>query len=84
MNTPLILISHALCPYVQLVATDKRSAHDVTLLEGLGRAFYWQHLLDTGVMKSGSDIARAEGLHASVINELLRLNLLAPTSSGNG
>jgi hypothetical protein len=44
----------------------------------LGRAYYWQHLLDTGVMTSGSAIARAEGLHRSVVNELLRLTLLAP------
>jgi hypothetical protein len=41
-------------------------------------AFYWQQLLDNGVMKSGSDIARQEGLHPSTVNELLRLTLLAP------
>jgi hypothetical protein len=29
-------------------------------------------------MKSGSAIARAEGLHHSVVNELLRLTLLTP------
>jgi hypothetical protein len=29
-------------------------------------------------MKSGSEIARAEGLHPSVTNELMRLSLLAP------
>jgi hypothetical protein len=44
----------------------------------MARAFYWQHLLDTGVMASGSAIARAEKLHHSVVNELLRLTLLAP------
>ncbi len=49
-----------------------------TLIDGLARAFYWQHLLDTGAMKSGSAIARAEKLPPSVINELLRLTLLAP------
>ena len=32
---------------VQRVATDERSVHDVTLLDGVTRAFYWQHLLDT-------------------------------------
>lgn len=63
---------------VQRVADDDRHVHDVTLLEGLARAFYWQHLIDTGTMKSGSDIARAEKLHASVVTELLRLTLLAP------
>jgi len=60
------------------VAADDRHVHDVTLLEGVARGFYWQHLVDTGVMKSGSDIARAEGLHPSVPNELMRLTLLAP------
>ncbi len=63
---------------VQRITDDKRQVHDVTLLEGLARAFYWQHLLDIGAMKTGADIARAEGLHPSVINELLRLTLLAP------
>ena len=62
----------------QRVVDDARQVHDATLLEGLGRAFYWQHLVDTGAMKDGSDIARAEGLHPSVVNELLRLTLLAP------
>ena len=60
------------------VAADHRHVHDVTLLEGVARGFYWQHLVDTGVMKSGSDVARAEGLHSSVANELMRLTLLAP------
>ena len=42
---------------VQRVAADERSVHDVTLLDGVARAFYWQHLLDTGAMQSGSAIA---------------------------
>ncbi len=52
--------------------------HDVTLTQAMARAFYWQHLLDAGEMASGSSIARAEGVHHSVVNELLRLTLLAP------
>jgi hypothetical protein len=63
---------------VRRLAITGTPAHDTTFLEGLGRAFYWQHLIDTGVMQSGSAIARAEGLHHSVVNELLRLALLAP------
>ena len=43
------------------VVTDDRHVHDVTLLEGLARGFFWQHLVDTGVMKSGSDIDRRKG-----------------------
>lgn len=55
-----------------------RSVHEVALLDGLARAYYWQRMLDAGEMESGSAIARAEGLHQSVVNELLRLTLLAP------
>lgn len=42
------------------------------------RAFYWQQLLDDGVVGSGSEIAQREGLHHSTVNELLRLRLLEP------
>ena len=63
---------------VRRVASDERSVHDVTLIDGLARAFYWQHLLDIGAVQSGSAIARAEKLHSSVVTELMRLTLLAP------
>jgi hypothetical protein len=52
--------------------------HDQPLLVALTRAFYWQQLLDDGVVASGSEIAQREGLHHSTVNELLRLTLLAP------
>ena len=51
---------------------------DQPLLVALTRAFYWQHLLDDGVVASGTDIAKREGLHHSTVNELLRLTLLEP------
>jgi hypothetical protein len=62
----------------ELLANTVAPAFDSTLLEGLARGFYWKHLMDTGVVASGSDIARREGLHFSVVNELLRMTLLAP------
>jgi hypothetical protein len=52
--------------------------HDPTIIEGVGRAFHWQRLLDNGEFESGSAIARAEGLHRTTVNVLLRLTLLAP------
>ena len=52
---------------------------DQPLLLALTRAFYWQQLLDDGVVCSGSEIAQREGLHHSTVNELLRLTLLEPT-----
>jgi hypothetical protein len=48
------------------------------LITALTRAFYWQQLIDDGVVVSGSDIAKREGLHHSTVNELLRLTLLDP------
>lgn len=63
---------------VQLLGTSSAAAPDTKFLVGLSRAFYWKILLDSGVMKSGSEIAKNEGLHHSVVNELMRLTLLAP------
>ncbi len=44
----------------------------------LTRTVYWQQLLDDGVVGSGSEIAKREGLHHSAVNERLRLTLLEP------
>jgi len=66
-------------PDGQVEAPGKVAAqHDQPLLVALTRAFYWQQLLDDGVVASGSDIAQREGLHHSTVNELLRLTLLEP------
>jgi hypothetical protein len=59
-------------------AGEVTTQHGQPLLVALTRAFYWQHLLDKGVVDSGSEIARREGLHHSTVNELLRLTLLEP------
>jgi hypothetical protein len=63
---------------VQRLAVTEAPAHDTTFLEALGRAFYWQRLIDEGLMENGREIARREGLHPTTVNELLRLTLLAP------
>ena len=55
-----------------------RDQFDSPMLVALARAFYWQQLLDDGVVASGTDIAQREGLHHSTVNELLRLTLLEP------
>lgn len=64
-------------PDGQVEAAGKvTTQHDQPLLVALTRAFYWQQLLDDGVVASGSEIAQREGLHHSTVNELLRLTLL--------
>ncbi len=66
-------------PDVQPAAPGRATTPiDQPLLVALTRAFYWQQLLDDGVVASGSDIAKREGLHHSTVNELLRLTLLEP------
>lgn len=74
----IVAVQGSLRRGVQRLAAIEAPAHDTTFLEALGRAFYLLHLLDSGAMASGSAIARAEGLHQSTVNELLRLSLLAP------
>ena len=69
----------AVRPDGQAQAPGKVAAqHDQPLLVALTRAFYWQQLLDDGMVTSGSEIAQREGLHHSTVNELLRLTLLEP------
>lgn len=53
-------------------------SQDPTLLRALARGFYWQHLLDTGVVEEASEIAEREGLHRVTVNDGLRFALLAP------
>ena len=56
--------------------------HDAPILTALSRAFHWQRLIDEGIVKSGSDIARQEGLNPTTVWELLRLTLLSPANVG--
>ncbi len=51
---------------------------DPVLNRAMAKAHYWQNLIDTGQAESGSEIARAEGIDPSVVNEIIRLTLLAP------
>ena len=57
---------------------DQQPEHDASMLVALSRAYHWQRLLDTGVVDSGSDIARREGLHQTTVNALLRITQLSP------
>ena len=57
----------------------KKPATNRALLHALVRAFYWERLIDEGIVASGSEIAIKEGLEASTVNERLRMTLLSPT-----
>ena len=51
---------------------------DQPLLKALGRGIYWQQLIDSGAVASGTEIAEREGIHRSTVNVFLRLALLSP------
>lgn len=63
-------------------SADKSPTHDAPILKALARAFHWQRLIDDGIVHSGAQIARQEGVNATTVNELLRLTLLSPTLIG--
>lgn len=60
------------------VIKDQAQLPDTKLVEGLTRAFYWQRLIDGGIVRSGVEIARQEGLDQATVNECMRLTLLDP------
>jgi len=59
-------------------SSDLAAEHHTPILTALSRAYHWQRLIDEGIVKSGSDIARQEGLNPTTVWELLRLTLLSP------
>jgi hypothetical protein len=63
-------------------SADKVPTHDAPILKALARAFHWQRLIDEGIVNSGAEIARQEGVNATTVNELLRLTLLSPPLIG--
>jgi hypothetical protein len=55
-----------------------RPSLDLPLLQTLGKAFYWQRLLDTGEVPTTAELSRRLKLEQGWVAEVLRLTLLAP------
>lgn len=51
---------------------------DIPMIKTLGKAFYWQRLLDEGKYATASDLARALNLESGWVSEVLRMANLAP------
>ena len=51
---------------------------DQSMIITLGRAFYWQKLLDDGEFRTVIDLAKALRLEVGWVAEVLRMTLLAP------
>ena len=55
-----------------------RPSLDLPLLQTLGKAFYWQRLLDTGAVPTTAELSRRLKLAQGWVAAVLRLTLLAP------
>jgi len=55
-----------------------RNTTDNVILLAIARAHHWQKMIDDGLFKSGTAIARELGVDVSYITRILRLNLLSP------
>jgi hypothetical protein len=55
-----------------------KSSFDLPLIRTLGKAFYWQRLLDSGDVANATDLARRFKLEPGWVAEVLRMTLLAP------
>jgi len=51
---------------------------DIPMIKTLGKAFYWQRLLEDGKYATATDLARAFKLEPGWVAEVLRMTLLAP------
>ncbi|MFZ4480836.1 MAG: hypothetical protein ACOYNZ_13195 [Rhodoferax sp.] len=54
------------------------SSFDLPLIRTLGKAFYWQRLIDTGEVANASGLARRLKLEQGWVSEVLRMTQLAP------
>ena len=48
------------------------------MVKALARAFRWRKMLDTGMYATLEELARAKGVNATYVRQILRLTLLAP------
>jgi len=59
-------------------AVKAPSSFDLPLIRTLGKAFYWQRMIDTGEVANASELARSLKLEVGWVCEVLRMTRLAP------
>lgn len=70
--------SKLIVPPVGTVAVKTTSSFDLPLIRTLGKAFYWQKMIDTGEVANASELARRFKLEPGWVSEVLRMTRLAP------
>lgn len=71
-------ISKVLVPIGLTKREPSKTTVDYPMIKTLGKAFYWQKLLDEGVYESGNALAKDLKLEAGWVAEVLRMTRLAP------
>ena len=54
------------------------STFDLPLIRTIGKAFYWQKMIDTGEVANATELARRFKLEPGWVSEVLRMTRLAP------
>jgi len=67
-----------LTPPPGLSSATEPIARNMVMIRLLGKAFYWQRLLDEGRFSSGNELARHLRVDEGWVAQVLRLTLLAP------
>ena len=79
---PLIIkrrrYSKVLVPPPGNSSAQVKSSLDLPMIRTLGKAYYWQKLLDAGNMATVAELAKQLRLEAGWVAEVLRLTRLAP------
>ncbi len=65
-------------PPVGASAVTPTSSFDLSLIRTLGKAFYWQRMIDTGEVANASELARSLKLEVGWVCEVLRMTRLSP------
>lgn len=71
-------ISKLIVPPAGAVVDKRPSSFDLPLIRTLGKAFYWQKMIDTGEAANATELARRFKLEQGWVNEVLRMTRLAP------
>ena len=70
--------SRLIVPPARTGAVNVTASFDLPLIRTLGKAFYWQRMIDTGEVANASELARSLKLEVGWVCEVLRMTRLAP------
>ena len=70
--------SKLIVPPVGADLVKAMSSFDLPLIQTLGKAFYWQRMIDIGEVANASELARRFKLETGWVCEVLRMTRLAP------